>query len=119
MSHAASRGHRDELVAGLEALRTSIPNAGRPMAETPFDHSQPAPPIGLQPRIDRRRARAAEYSPRRLSPTAGDTASRTRRPFACIALLLQGGVLRITKVSSLSISLMIAVNNCEGMVDIL
>ena len=89
------------------------------MAETPFNHSQPAPAIGLQPRIDRRRARAAEYSPRRLSPTAGDTASGTRRPFEFIALILQGGVTRITKVSSLSISLMTAVNKCEGMVDIL
>jgi hypothetical protein len=117
MPHAASCCHRDQLVARLEALHTSIPNAGEAMAETPFNHSQPAPAIDLAPRSDRRRARAAEYPPRRLSPTAGDTASGTRRPFEYIALLLQGGVPRITKVSSLSISLMTAVNENEGMVD--
>jgi len=43
--------------------------------------------------IGRRRVRAAERPPRRLSPTAGDVPSgtRPRPPFECIALLLQGG----------------------------
>src|SRR6202023_1502063 len=50
MPHAASRCHRDQLVARLEALHTSIPNAGGPMAETPFNHSQPAPVIDSCPR---------------------------------------------------------------------
>jgi hypothetical protein len=49
---------------------TSIPNAGEPMAEAPFNHSQSAPAI--EPPIDRRCARAAEHPPRRLSPTAGN-----------------------------------------------
>jgi len=31
------------------------------MAKTSFNHSQPAPAIELVPRIDRRRARAAEH----------------------------------------------------------
>jgi NTE family protein len=63
------------------------------MAKTPFNHSQPAPAVALVPPIDRRRERAAERPPRRLSPTAGDVASgtRPRPPFECIALLLQGG----------------------------
>jgi hypothetical protein len=118
MPHAASRCHRDQLVARLEAVHTSIPNAGGPMAETPFSHSQQAPTIDLVPRIDRRSARAAERRSRRLSPTAGDSASGTRRPFECIALLLQGGVPRSTKVFSLSISLMTAENNSEGIFNI-
>ena len=63
------------------------------MAKTAFDHSQQASAIDLMPPTDRRRARAAEHPPRRLSPTAGDVASETcpRPPFECIALLLQGG----------------------------
>jgi len=93
MPRAASRCHRDQLVERLEALHTSIPNAEEPMAKTAFDHSQQASAIDLMPPTDRRRARAAEHPPRRLSPTAGDVASETcpRPPFECIALLLQGG----------------------------
>ena len=91
MPRATSRCHRDQLVERLEALHTSIPNSGEPMAKTPFNHSQPAPAVALVPPIDRRRERAAEHPPRRLSPTAGDVASGTRPPFECIALLLQGG----------------------------
>jgi hypothetical protein len=39
---------------------------------------QPLTAIDLIPPTDRRRARAAELPPRRLSPTAGDAASDTR-----------------------------------------
>jgi NTE family protein len=58
-----------------------------------FDSSPVAPAIRPAPPDDRRCPRAAEGTPRRLSPTAGGTASRARpRPsFDCIALLLQGG----------------------------
>jgi hypothetical protein len=89
----ASRCHRDRLVERLAALHPSIPNAGEPMAKTSFNHSQKAPAIDLVPPTDRRRSRAAELPPRRISPTAGDAASgtRPRPPFECIALLLQGG----------------------------
>ena len=61
------------------------------MAKTVFNHPQQAPAI--EPPIGRRRARAAECPPRRLSPSAGDVPSgtRPRPPFECIALLLQGG----------------------------
>lgn len=85
MPRAASRCRRDQLVERLEALHTSIPNAGDPMAKTTFNHSQPAPAVALVPPIDRRRERAAEHPPRRLSPTAGDAASgtRPRPPFEC------------------------------------
>ena len=63
------------------------------MAETGLNYSPLAPAIGPVPPNDRRRARAAGCPTRRLSPTAGDVASRTRPPppFECIALLLQGG----------------------------
>jgi hypothetical protein len=56
---AASRRRRDQLVARLETLHTSIPIAGEPMAKAPFNHSQSAPAI--EPPIDRRCARAAEH----------------------------------------------------------
>jgi NTE family protein len=63
------------------------------MAETGLNYSPPAPAISPVPPDDRRRARAAGCPTRRLSPTAGDMASgkRSRPPFECIALLLQGG----------------------------
>src|SRR5580700_5812911 len=63
------------------------------MAETVHDDSPLAPTISPIPPNDRRRARAAGCPTRRLSPTAGDMASRkrSRPPFECIALLLQGG----------------------------
>jgi NTE family protein len=63
------------------------------MAETVVNYSPLAPAIGPAPPNGRRRARAAGCPTRRLSPTAGDTASkpRPRPPFECIALLLQGG----------------------------
>ena len=63
------------------------------MAETVHDDSPLAPTISPIPPNDRRRARAAGCPTRRLSPPAGDMASRTRSrpPFECIALLLQGG----------------------------
>jgi NTE family protein len=54
----------------------------------------PLPPaVSLVPPNDRRRARAAESPARRLSPTASGMAlgARSRPPFECIALLLQGG----------------------------
>jgi hypothetical protein len=59
------------------------------MAKTVFNHPQQAPAI--EPPIGRRRARAAECPPRRLSPSAGDVPSgtRPRPPFECIAFLLQ------------------------------
>jgi NTE family protein len=58
-----------------------------------FNYSPPAPAITPVPPDDRRCPRAAGSATRRLSPTAGDTASgtRPRPPFECIALLLQGG----------------------------
>jgi NTE family protein len=63
------------------------------MAETVHEDSPLAPTISPVPPNDRRRARAAGFPTRRLSPLAGDMASRTRSrpPFECIALLLQGG----------------------------
>ena len=56
-------------------------------------HSPLAPTINPSAPDDRRRPRAAESLPRRLSPSAGEMASgtRARPPFECIALLLQGG----------------------------
>src|SRR6202790_450081 len=58
-----------------------------------FNYSPPAPAITPVPPDDRRCPRAAGSATRRLSPTAGDMASRkrSRPPFECIALLLQGG----------------------------
>jgi hypothetical protein len=99
-------------VERLEALHTSIPNAEEPMAKTAFDHSQQAPAI--EPPTDRRRARAAEHPPRRLSPTAGDVASGTRPgpPTEYTEFLLQG-VPAIVKVSSPSM-LMTAADKSEG-----
>jgi len=63
------------------------------MAETALSDSPQAPTINPAPPDDRRRVRAAESPPRRLSPTSGDMASETRPrpPFECIALVLQGG----------------------------
>src|SRR6202023_3217740 len=63
------------------------------MAETGHEDSPLAPTISPIPPNDRRRAGAAGCPTRRLSPPAGDMASRTRSrpPFECIALLLQGG----------------------------
>src|SRR6202163_3502875 len=63
------------------------------MAETVYEYSPLAPTISPIPPNDRRRARAAGCPTRRLSPLAGDMAARTRTrpPFECIALLLQGG----------------------------
>jgi predicted acylesterase/phospholipase RssA len=63
------------------------------MAETVHEDSPLAPTISPVPPNDRRRARAAGWPTRRLSPLAGDMASPTgsRPPFECIALLLQGG----------------------------
>src|SRR5258708_17679484 len=75
---AASRRRRDQLVARLETLHTSIPNAEESMAKAPFNHSQSAPAI--EPPIDRRCARAAEHPPRRLSPTARNWGFRDPSP---------------------------------------
>jgi NTE family protein len=64
------------------------------MAETLLNPSPTAPAISpVSPTDDRRRARAAGAPTRRLSSAAGDRASgtRPRPPFACIALILQGG----------------------------
>jgi NTE family protein len=63
------------------------------MAETVYDDSPLAPTISPVPPTDRRRARAAGCPTRRLSPASGEMAPRTRSrpPFECIALLLQGG----------------------------
>src|SRR3979490_1963591 len=63
------------------------------MVEMVLDYSPIAPAISPVPPDDRRCPRAAGRTTRRLSPTAGDTASgtRPRPPFECIALLLQGG----------------------------
>jgi NTE family protein len=62
------------------------------MAETVLNYSPLAPAIGPNSPNDRR-ARAAGGPPRRLSPTTGDmpTGPRSRPPFECIALVLQGG----------------------------
>jgi NTE family protein len=61
------------------------------MAETVHSDSLLAPTIiSTSSPNDRRRARAAEPSPRRLSPIIGARA-RSRPPFECIALVLQGG----------------------------
>jgi NTE family protein len=68
--------------------------ARKSMAKTALDHSSPAPTISpVSPTDDRRRVRAAGAPSRRLSPTIGDaaTVARPRPPFACIALILQGG----------------------------
>ena len=68
------------------------------MTESVRDDSPRQPAIRpVPPAHDRRRTRAAESPARRLSPAAGDTpaiqtaGTRPRPPFACIALLLQGG----------------------------
>src|SRR5882724_7070687 len=63
------------------------------MTESVRNDSSLASAVDLVPPIDRRRAGAAESPARRLSPTAGDSASQTRPrpPFECIALVLQGG----------------------------
>jgi predicted acylesterase/phospholipase RssA len=63
------------------------------MAETVLKDSRTAPAVTPVSPNHCRRPRAAEGHARRLSPTAGDTASepRPRPPFECIALLLQGG----------------------------
>ncbi len=63
------------------------------MAETVHEDSPLAPTINPVPPNDRRRARAAGCPTRRLSPLAGAMASatRSRPPFECIALFLQGG----------------------------
>src|SRR5258705_1291819 len=63
------------------------------MAGTVMNYLPVAPAITPVPPNDRRCKRAAEYPPRRLSPTASEVASgtRPRPPFECIALLLQGG----------------------------
>jgi NTE family protein len=63
------------------------------MAETVLNYSPLAPPIGPLSADDRPGARAAGGPPLRPSPAADDTASETRSrpPFECIALLLQGG----------------------------
>jgi predicted acylesterase/phospholipase RssA len=62
------------------------------MAQTIRDSSTLAPAVGYVPPYDRRRARAAGFPDRRLSSTAGGiSAMRSRPPFECIALLLQGG----------------------------
>jgi NTE family protein len=60
------------------------------MAEMTRSFSPVAPAITPVPPNDRRCTRAAEHLTRRLSPTAA-TAARPRRPFECIALVLQGG----------------------------
>jgi hypothetical protein len=101
-------------VERLEALHTSIPNAEESMAKTAFEHSQQASAIDPVPPTDRRRSRAAEHPPRRLSPTAGDVASgrRPRPPTEYTEFLLQG-VPAIVKVSSPSM-LMTAADKSEG-----
>ncbi len=75
MPRAASRRRRDQLVAGLEALQTSVPDTGN-VRPTPFNPSQPAPTI--EPPIGRRRARAAEH------PLGGSHQQQ--------GIVLQGGV---------------------------
>src|SRR5882757_1532171 len=68
-------------------------SAEKTMTEMAPNDSPLAPAISPFPPSDRRRARAAGCPARRLSPTAGELASgtRSRPPFECIALLLQGG----------------------------
>ena len=83
MPRATSRCHRDQLVERLEALHTSIPNAGEPMAKAPFNHSQSAPAI--EPPIDRRCARAAEHLLGGSHQLPGIRASGTR-PRRCLHL---------------------------------
>jgi predicted acylesterase/phospholipase RssA len=63
------------------------------MAETVLNYSALLPAINPVAPDDRRRGRAAGRPARRLSPTAGDVASRTRPrpPFECVTLPLQGG----------------------------
>jgi NTE family protein len=67
------------------------------MAETDHNYSPLAPAISPLPPDERRRARAAESPPHlggsQLSATANRirAATRSRPPFECIALLLQGG----------------------------
>jgi len=68
-------------------------SAEKLMAKTFHEDSPLAPTISPIPPNDRRRARPAGYPTRRVSPLVGDMAARTRTrpPFECIALLLQGG----------------------------
>jgi NTE family protein len=63
------------------------------MTESVHNDSSLASAVNLVPPIDRRRARAAEFPARRLSPAASGTAAgaRSRPPFERTALLLQGG----------------------------
>src|ERR1700686_82009 len=79
--------HVDPIVASKQQ------SAEKLMAETVHEDSPLAPTISPVPPSDRRRARAAGCPTRRLSPTARDMASgtRPRPPFACLALVLQGG----------------------------
>jgi hypothetical protein len=60
---------RDQLVARLETLHTSIPNAGEPIPNAPFNHSQSSP--ASEPPIDRRCARAAEHPSAALTNIRG------------------------------------------------
>ena len=92
MPRAASRCHRDQLVAGLEALQTSVPDAGECAANTPFKPSQPAPAI--EPPIGRRCPRAAEHP-------LGGSHQQPRIRFSAAS----------AKVSPPSISLMMVVNS--------
>ena len=91
MPRAASRCHRDQLVAGLEALQTSAPDAGECAANTPFQPFTASAGDRAADRSSMRESRRAP--PRRLSPTAVDR--------------LQAAS---AKVSPPSISLMTAVN---------
>jgi NTE family protein len=63
------------------------------MTETAHEDSPLAPTISPAPPNDRRRVRTAEWGTQRFSPLGGDMTSgtRSRPPFECIALLLQGG----------------------------
>jgi hypothetical protein len=83
---------RSEVPAARRGRRKRTTKREKSMAETVLDPplAQAISPI---PPDERRRARAAESPPWRLSPTSGDLASATRPrpPFECIALLLQGG----------------------------
>jgi hypothetical protein len=82
MPCAASSCHRDQLVAGLEALQTFVPDAGKCAADTSFNPSQPAPAI--EPPIGRRCARAAKhplggsYQPRGIGVSTFDLADDGR-----------------------------------------
>jgi len=76
MPRAASRRRRAQLVARLETLHTSIPNAGEPMAKAPFNPSQLAPAI--EPPIGRRCARAAEHPLGGSHQQPGWTSGRVR-----------------------------------------